>query len=124
MEEFRTASPIGPSQTGITSGTGLSPNVAGVLSYVFGLFSGVFFLVLERENAFVRFHALQSILFCAVMVIIDIALGFIPAVGWIVMQIFGLVAFILWLALMWKAYSNQKWELPIIGKIAKERAAQ
>ena len=42
-------------------GTGLAPNVAGALSYVLGLVTGILFVLLERDR-FVRFHAFQSIL--------------------------------------------------------------
>ncbi len=44
-----------------TSSTGLAPNVAAALSYILGPITGVLFLVLEKENRFVRFHAAQSI---------------------------------------------------------------
>ena len=42
--------------------TGLDANLAGVLCYLLGFISGVAFLVLERQNGFVRFHAMQSTL--------------------------------------------------------------
>ncbi|UCH50751.1 MAG: hypothetical protein JSV54_06970, partial [Chloroflexota bacterium] len=43
------------------STTGLEPNIAGLLCYVAGWISGIVFLVLERKNQFIRFHAMQSI---------------------------------------------------------------
>ena len=47
------------------SSAGLAPNVAAALSYAFGAVSGAIFLFVEpfRSNAFVKFHALQSIFF-------------------------------------------------------------
>ena len=42
--------------------TGLDANLAAALSYLLGFVSGAVFLVLEKENRFVRFHALQSVL--------------------------------------------------------------
>jgi uncharacterized membrane protein len=41
--------------------TGLAANVAGLLTYILGPITGVLFLVLEKENRFVRFHAMQSV---------------------------------------------------------------
>ena len=42
-----------PATTTPTS-TGLAPNVAAALSYVLGPITGVLFLVLEKQNRFVR----------------------------------------------------------------------
>ncbi|MDP3142898.1 MAG: hypothetical protein Q8N14_02985, partial [Candidatus Omnitrophota bacterium] len=42
--------------------TGIEPKVAGLLSYLLGFITGVIFLLIEKENKFVRFHALQSII--------------------------------------------------------------
>ena len=44
-----------------TTSTGLAPHVAGALAYVLGPITGVVFLVIEKDNRFVRFHAAQSI---------------------------------------------------------------
>jgi len=40
----------------------LDENMAGLLCYIGGWITGIIFLVLEKENKFVRFHALQSLL--------------------------------------------------------------
>ena len=42
--------------------TGLDANLAAALSYLLGFVTGVIFLLLEKENRFVRFHAMQSML--------------------------------------------------------------
>ena len=42
--------------------TGLDENVAGLLCYVLGWVSGLVFILIEQENNFVRFHAMQSII--------------------------------------------------------------
>ncbi len=38
---------------------GVEENIAAVLCYVVGWITGIVFLVLEKENKFVRFHAFQ-----------------------------------------------------------------
>src|SRR6187455_1020089 len=45
-----------------SSSTGLDPHVAAALAYLAGPFSGVLILLAERSNAYVRFHAWQSVL--------------------------------------------------------------
>ena len=43
------------------SSTGIQPNVAALLAYLVGFVSGLVFFLIEKENKFVRFHAMQSI---------------------------------------------------------------
>lgn len=120
------------SATGSTS-TGLAPNVAGALAYVLGPLTGVIFLVLEKENRFVRFHAAQAVTVGVVVIALSIVLSiltsilaFIPVLGWIVAVLISVVmgvgSFILWLVLMWRAYNGQEWEVPIAGRFARRIA--
>jgi uncharacterized membrane protein len=120
----------GPNYSTSTS-TGIEPNVAAALSYILGLITGVVFLVLEKDNRFVRFHAAQSIAVSVIIIAVSIAvslvsgiLAFIPILGWVVVLVLtlGLTfgTFILWLLLMWRAYQGEEWELPIAGGFARK----
>lgn len=108
--------------------TGLTSNVVGALCYVLGIFTGVLFLVLEpyKNDKFVRFHAFQSILMTIVLVVVEIVLGFLTSmlafIFWIFWPLFSLAVFLLWVFLMYKAYSNEKFKLPIIGDQAERMA--
>ena len=42
--------------------TSLKPNVAGLLCYLGAWVSGIIFLIIERKNRVVRFHAMQSLI--------------------------------------------------------------
>jgi uncharacterized membrane protein len=113
--------------TGTTSSTGLAPNVAAALSYLFGIVTGVIFFVLEKDNQFVRFHAMQSIVVSAAFIILGIVLSIfsmIPLLGWILgalaSMVVGIVALVLWLVLMFKAFQGQEWEVPVLGKYARQ----
>lgn len=113
--------------TGTTSSTGLAPNVAAALSYLFGIITGVVFFVLEKDNRFVRFHAMQSIVVSAAFIILGIVLSIfsmIPLLGWILgalaSMVVGIVALILWLVLMFKAFQGEEWEVPVLGKYARQ----
>lgn len=117
-----------------STSTGLAPNVAAALSYVLGPITGVLFLVLEKENRFVRFHAAQSITVGILMIALSIALSllstvlaFIPVLGWIVGLLLALVvgfgSFVLWIVLMWRAVQGKEWEVPIAGPLARKIAA-
>jgi uncharacterized membrane protein len=104
------------------SSIGLDANVAAALAYALGWVSGVAFLLKERENPFVRFHALQStITFGALSVAWFVGLA-IPFLGWLIsfVVIVPLSAF-LWLLLMFKAYQGERFKLPVFGDLAEQR---
>ena len=108
--------------------TGLAENVAGLLCYVLGWVSGIVFLIIEPENKFVRFHAVQSIVTFGVITAISIVLsilGLIPFIGVvfdIANGIIGLLAFVLWIVLMVKAYQGTMYKLPWTGDFAEKRS--
>ncbi len=116
----------------VTEGTGLEPNIAALLSYVAGWVSGIVFLVLEKKDKFVRFHAIQSIIvfgaFSVVWIVLGIVRGgtiYFSAHGlWIFFSIIYFLlwafGFILWLILILKAYKGEKFKLPISGGLAEK----
>ncbi len=95
---------------------GLSPNFAAALSYILLFVSGFMFLFKERQNKFVRFHAIQSILTWVTYFVAFSLLSFIPVVNILV----GVIGFILWLTLILKAYAGERFKLPIIGDVAEK----
>jgi len=113
----------------------MSSNVAGLLAYILGLITGIIFLVIEpyKNDRFVRFHAFQSIFFCiavfALMIVWSIISGLmllLASFAWAFVSLIGtliwLAAFVLWLFLMYKAYNNERYMLPIIGELAAKQA--
>ena len=110
-----------PPHTDKTS-TGLDANLAAALSYLVGFVTGAIFLVMEKENRFVRFHAMQSTLLFAGIVLLDILLQIVPIVGALMVVFFVIPASaILWLLLMFKAYQGEEFKLPVIGRIAADK---
>ncbi len=113
--------------TGKTS-TGLEPNVAGLLCYVFGWITGLVFLVLEKDNKFVRFHAVQSIIVFGAFNVVFIILWIFTLIPYIwilflvLIYLVGVFAFILWIILMLKAYAGEKFKLPVAGNIAAKQS--
>jgi uncharacterized membrane protein len=102
--------------------TGLEPNVAGLLCYVLGWVSGLVFFLLEKDNKFVRFHAMQSIVTFGALTVVNFILMFIPIIGWIISYLIGVLAFVLWIILMIKAYQGQEYKLPWAGDFAEKQA--
>jgi uncharacterized membrane protein len=105
------------------SSTGMEENVVGLLCYVLGFITGIIFLVIEKDSKFVKFHAMQSIILFASLFILDIILGFIPILGWLISLLLFPLSFILWLILMFQAYQGKLFKLPVIGDIAEKQAS-
>lgn len=123
----------GPVISPQTSSTGMDPKVAALLSYLAGWVTGLIFFLIEKEDKYVRFHAMQSILLSIAMFVIVIALNIVLAILTFIADVFGLLfalvspllglAFlVLWIMLMVKAYQGEKWKLPIIGDMAERYA--
>ncbi len=100
----------------------LDPNVAAALSYGLGWISGIAFLLVERENTFVRFHAMQSTIVFLTLSVACILLQSIPILGMLVAVFIVIpLAAVLWLLLMFKAYQGERFKLPIAGDMAEQR---
>ena len=108
-------------------GTSLEPNVAGLLCYLVGWITGLIFFLIEKDDDFVRFHAMQSIIVFGAITVINILLYIlwvIPVVGWIfgtiIATLMWVLAIVLWIILMVKAYQGERFKLPIAGDIAEK----
>lgn len=135
--------PVGNTPPGASkSSSGLEPNIAAALSYIWIV--GVIFYLLEKENRFIRFHAMQSILFgiansilMVVLLVVGFVLTFAFGIGgamvggglgtlvsmlvWLIWLLFWLIGIALFATLIFaavKAYQGQKFKLPIIGNMA------
>ncbi|QUW01013.1 DUF4870 domain-containing protein [Chloracidobacterium sp. MS 40/45] len=115
---------------------GLQPNVAGLLAYVpccIGLIMSVIFIVVEKSNRFVKFHAWQGLFFHLIVAAIGIlnsilgtVLGQISGALSLLSTLFGLVIFLASLGasifLMVKAYGNETTKLPLLGDLAEKQS--
>jgi uncharacterized membrane protein len=112
----------------------LPPTVAAALACI-PLVGGIIFYILEKRNGFVRFYAMQSIIFGGAWLLFYIVwrvilaiLVPIPVVGWIIavpLWIIWAVIHIAFLVIMIitivKALTGARWEIPYIGPIARRQ---
>ncbi len=98
---------------------GMEQNIAGLLCYVVGWITGLVFFLMEKENRFVRFHAMQSIVVFGALTVLSLILSIIPLLGGVLSWLVGVVALILWIVLMVKAYQNEMYKLPWAGNFAE-----
>lgn len=95
-----------------------------------GIILSVVFLITEKENRFVKFHALQSLFLFVVYaalailvqiigVLLRIAVGLILAglITWGLWALVTLIVVILWIWAGIKAYGGQWYKLPGIGDL-------
>ncbi len=96
-----------------------------------GIVLSIVFLVTEKENRFVKFHSLQSLLlfaaYAALAILIEIiglvlriAIGLLLAgfVTWGLWFVVTLIVVVLWIWAGIKAYGGQWYKLPGIGDVA------
>ena len=103
------------------SSTGLDQNIAGLLCYLIGPITAIIFLILEKSNRFVKFHAMQSLITFGGLFVINIVLNIIPFLGAIISFILTPIAIILWILLMVFAYQGKWFKLPVIGEMAEKQ---
>lgn len=99
-------------------------NLMAAAAYLLGFVTGIIFLIVEKENKFVRFHAMQSTILFGGIFIANIALGFIPILGWLIGLLLSFAAFILWIVLMWKAFQGESYKVPYVGELAQQQLAK
>jgi len=120
-------SPVGPTSSGV------DPKLAAFLSYLLSIFisflGGLIFYLIEQENKFTRFHALQAVFFNVAVIVLSIALTiitiilfFAPIIGWIaavlLWLVFGIGAFVYWIVLMIKSLQGEYYKIPYLGDLA------
>jgi uncharacterized membrane protein len=130
------------------SALGLDGNVAAAIGYPIGILA-IICLIMEKENRFVKFHALQSILLHVAMLIVGIGLAIVFMIIGIVLGvaaaaanssaggglvgIFSLLSFLIWILILVayvgglimaavKAYNGLMYKLPIVGNLAEKWA--
>ncbi len=95
---------------------GLSRNTMAALCYALAWVTGIAFLLIEKKDKFIRFHAMQSVVTFGILTIAS----FIPLIGWVLSPFITIIGFVLWLVLMIKAYQGEELELPVVGKLARQ----
>jgi uncharacterized membrane protein len=101
------------------STTGLDEHLAAALTYVLGFITGAFFLLIEKDSDYVRFHARQSVITFAAVLVLDLLLWSLPLVGWLLIPLFTVGVAVLWVWLMVKALNGRRYKLPYIGELAE-----
>lgn len=119
----------------VAASSGLTSNVAAALAYALGFITGILFLAIEpyKHDRFVRFHAMQSVIYSVGCIVFSIAWSIVVAVisefsTWIGLAMFpirmviSLGFFGLWIYCMFQAYNRREFRIPFIGNLAAKQA--
>src|SRR5205809_1022243 len=123
-----------PEARGTSTSTGLPSNVAAAIACI-PLIGGIIFYIIEKQDNFVRFYAMQSIIFGAAWFLFNIVsaivhgvFGAIPGIGGILVFFWAIIAALVHLAFLVimiiaiiKAFTNVRWDIPYVGPIARKQ---
>lgn len=112
-------------------------NVKGLLCYVGFWVTGIIFLVIEKQDRLIRWHAMQALVTFGILNIIFGIANFVRwQSGWLwgfggfgffspayiaataIFIIFFVLWWVLWAVLMYKTYHNQTYRVPLFAGIA------
>ena len=124
----------GPETSATSTSTGLPSNVAAAIACI-PLIGGIIFYILEKRDNFVRFYAMQSIIFgCAwflfniVSAVVHAVFGAIPGIGGILVFFWAIIAALVHLVFLVimiitiiKAFTGVRWDIPYIGPVARRQ---
>jgi uncharacterized membrane protein len=133
-----TASPApGPGPTPTQTSTGLPSNVAAALACI-PLIGGLIFYILEKHDQFVRFYAMQSIIFGGIWFLFNVIAHIVGSILWsipVAGAIFGMLwsfvsaviqlgLLVLMIVAMVKAFTGVRWDIPWVGPIARKQVGE
>src|SRR5260370_30724846 len=119
------------------SAMGIGGSMTALLGYIVWIVA-LIAVIMEKENKFVRFHAIQSLLYHAAAIVVFIGLvivltiltvmlafarlGELSSVLWLLYMVvfFGYVGGLIYAAV--KAYGGAYFKLPIVGNMAEKFA--
>ena len=107
------------------SSTGLDPKIANLLAYLFSWLGGLIIWLMEKENRFVKWNALQALILGIVqmvgIIVVSVILGMIPYIGWFFFSWLGyLIAGVCWvlaIVALIMGFSGKTFRIPGIAKL-------
>ena len=103
----------------------LDAKIANLLAYLFSWIGGLIIWLLEKENKFVKWNALQALILGIIqvvgVVVISVILGLIPYIGWFFFSWLGYViagvAGILGIVAIIMGFNGKTFRIPFISKL-------
>lgn len=98
-------------------------NLVAAICYlpILAVVVSIVILFAEKEDKFIRFHAVQALIFSVSYYILVFFLGGLPYIGSFVSGLLFVVALAVWIFGMINAYGGRIFKLPIIGDFSERR---
>ncbi|MDX1623701.1 MAG: DUF4870 domain-containing protein [Gemmatimonadota bacterium] len=131
MEQQPPSQPPPPS----AQSSGLDPQLAGLLAYLVPPITGIIFLLIEKANRVVRWHAAQSTVFGIAWIVLWVVFTILSTILSTVVPVFGAIGslliwlviflggFVIWVICLIKGYSGEMWRMPIVAPYADKLMA-
>lgn len=96
-------------------------NLVAALAYLFGFVTGLVILFVEKDDKFIRFHAMQSTLLFGALTVLSILVNIIFGnAGGLLSGLISIAMVILWVVSLVKAYQGQMFKWSIVGDYAEK----
>jgi uncharacterized membrane protein len=107
------------------SSTGLDSKIAVLLAYLFSWLGGLIIWIMEKENKFVKWNALQALILGIVqmiaIIVVSVILGLIPYIGWFFFSWLGYViagvCWILAIVAIVMGFSGKTFRIPGVASL-------
>lgn len=101
-------------------------NLVAAISYIpfFAVIISLVIFLVEKDDKFVRFHALQSLIIAVSYYLALFIFGNVPLLGSFINTAVVVVALVIWIVSMVKAYQGQVFKWPIVGNFVEKKLAR
>ena len=105
-----------------------SRNLVAAISYVLGFITGIVILLVEKDDKFIRFHAMQSTIFTGGLFVLNMILGFFLSRLGIFSVLSIPTGLLIWIIIIYacfvsfvRAYNGKVHKLPFVGDYSEAR---
>ena len=106
-------------KTKTKSTSGIEPSVATLIAYLLSIVGAIVLLIIEKDNEVIKFHAWQSLLL-SIATIVAVTILTVTLIGALLVPFVGLAAMGASVYAIIKAFNDETWEMPVIGKEARK----
>lgn len=103
-------------------------NLVAALSYLLGFITGAVILLVEADDKYIRFHAMQSTIVFGGLFLLNIFVAvlfsqirFLGVVANIIGTLITVLALVVWVVSMVRAYQGKVFKWPIVGNLAESK---
>lgn len=95
------------------------------MSYLLGFVTGIVILMVEKDDKFIRFHAMQSTVIFGILFLLNLVVGVILAsldlVAIMVNNVILILSLFVWIISIVRAFRGDVFKWPIVGEYAEKQ---